>query len=210
MPTMARDCKDCGEEKDIVAGGLCGRCYMRARRAAEAANLKDLWAQPKKHEIEKRRFQKRARKSLNAILDNLDSLESPPFLDPEAVNVIRFLVKTALMRSAQGINPEFTPEEKSERDQNLESSIETSESGMPKGELIVGTEQKEQSGSGDSELRQQLRSALLNQGYSRAGAKQMADAAEGTNFESMLRSALKMSGRAPADAGDETNRKKAA
>jgi hypothetical protein len=109
---MVKICIACSEEQELIAKGLCGRCYMRERRATEAANLRDLWAQPKKHDVEKRRFQKRARKALNSMLDNVDTLESPPFLDLEVVSVFRFEIKTALMRSAQGMNPEFTPEQK--------------------------------------------------------------------------------------------------
>jgi hypothetical protein len=167
---------------------------MRRRRAEGAANLKNLWSPPKKHEVEKRKYQRRARKALNGIWNYLEELESPPFLDPESIDLTRALIQPALKMATHALDSDFTADD-SEAGQRIDGASDPDgrtdlEPASTEAQADAARLELDQLERTERTARADLESALRNQGYSPSTAKQMARSAVGTDFQSMLRDAL--------------------
>jgi hypothetical protein len=113
MGRRSEVCVICGEEKTIVSAQRCAACYMGQRRRDDAAGLENLWAPPERHDVERRKYQRRARKALSALRNSLEELESPPYLSAEAIKLIRVTIQPALVLSARSLCSEETESEDS-------------------------------------------------------------------------------------------------
>ena len=187
MPRSFKTCAACGDEKAIVAKGFCANCYMRHRRAEDtAAGLKDLWAKPAKHNVDKQKRQKKARNAIHIIRDRLEELESPPFMSSDDVNLIRDIIKPYLELSTLGLNSEYTEAGRPETADGLVP-------GEPAGtasDAAAARKELDQLAKDEKTIRAEVESALRNLAYPASVAKEMAQSAVGSDLKSMLRDAL--------------------
>src|SRR5258708_6021302 len=102
MPRTIDACMNCAEEREIVAHGLCAKCYMQVRREED-----NPWTPPSdRFANEQRKRQSDGRKALITMLEKLDVLEHSGLMPKEEIDLIRTKLATQLERAAVALKSE--------------------------------------------------------------------------------------------------------
>lgn len=89
-------CANCREEREILAHGLCAKCYRREERAAE-----NPWAAADKNNRGLLKAQKKLRKVVASVLNAID--DGIELMDAADVAAIRAIIKPYLARIVGGL-----------------------------------------------------------------------------------------------------------
>jgi hypothetical protein len=87
-------CRECGEEREIAAAGLCFKCYRAQQRTKKRD---DAWSKPDEYATSMK-AQRKGRKSLVSIIAALEDLENGAMLPGETLAAIRKLLRPAVDR----------------------------------------------------------------------------------------------------------------
>jgi hypothetical protein len=106
MGRMVASCTECGEEREIVAHGLCVNCYRRKERAEE-----NPWAKKDRHAVAVRKAQRKSRKGLLVIMNALEDLSDAAIVSADVITAMQKLIKPEVARIADALD---APEPKAE------------------------------------------------------------------------------------------------
>jgi alkylated DNA repair dioxygenase AlkB len=109
-------CANCREDREILAHGLCAKCYRREERAAE-----NPWAAADKHNRGALKAQKKLRKVVTSVLNAID--DGIELMDAADVAAIRAIVKPYLARIVAGLPDQGKSAGAVNSEQDLKTSV---------------------------------------------------------------------------------------
>jgi hypothetical protein len=94
-------CMNCGDQRELVAHGLCARCYMGQRREAEKRD-EPSWASPDRSE---RRYIAERNKMLVNLTKINKLVDETPCLSPEDAQAIKTVIRPYMLERVESLAP---------------------------------------------------------------------------------------------------------
>src|ERR1700739_4610022 len=94
-------CMNCRDERELVANGLCAKCYMAGRREAEKRGELS-WASP---DHSQRRYIAERNKMLVNLTKIVKLVDETPCISPEDILAIKTVIRPYLMERAESLAP---------------------------------------------------------------------------------------------------------